>query len=125
MYSPSVGGSGDCRYRNSGGKSSIRIGNAIAESGEVELVWAARIDDMRSRFSGVKDCQNGGGAGYPAAREGCCCCCSSIIDEWTVLGLAVECYHEADMARRRRVRARIAVVAVGWSVYGNKSGKHR
>jgi hypothetical protein len=119
-----VGGSGGCRCRNSGGKSSIRIGNALAESEEDELCWAARRDDMRSRFSGVKDCQNGGGAGYPAAREGCCCCCSSMIDGWTVGGLAVESYHEADMARGRRVRVRIAVVAVVWDVYGEKSAKH-
>lgn len=82
----------------------------MAESEEEELGWAARREDMRSRFSGLKDCQNGGGAGYPAAREGCCS--SSMIDGWTVGGLAVESCHEADMVQGRRVRARIAVVAV-------------
>jgi hypothetical protein len=47
-----------------------------------------------------------------------------MIDGWTVGGLAVESYHEADMARGRRVRVRIAVVAVVWDVYGEKSAKH-
>ena len=84
----------------------------MAESEEEKLGWAARREDMRSRFSGMKDCQNGGGAGYPAARDGCCCCCSSMIDGWTVGGLAVESCHEADMVQGRRLRARIAVAAV-------------
>jgi hypothetical protein len=84
----------------------------VAESEEGKLGWAARREDMRSRFSGMKDCQNGGGAGYPAARDGCCCCCSSMIDGWTVGGLAVESCREAGMVQGRRLRARIAVVAV-------------
>jgi hypothetical protein len=33
---------------------------------------------MAERFSGVKDCQKGGGAGKAAART-FCCCCSSIV----------------------------------------------
>ena len=78
-----MGGSGGCRCRNSGGKSSIRIGSAVAESEEDELGWAVRRDDMRSRFSGVKDCQKGGGAGKAAARTFCCCCSSiSVLLPW-------------------------------------------
>lgn len=38
-----------------------------------------RREDMRSRFSGVKDCQKKGGAGYAARAVGAGCCSSAIV----------------------------------------------
>lgn len=41
---------------------------------------------MAERFSGVKDCQKGGGAGNEAARA-LCCCCSSIMTSFSETSL--------------------------------------
>lgn len=79
-YIPSRGGSGGCRLRSSGGRSRSRAGNEVA--GSVVLVadegCAARREDMRSRFSGVKCWKNGGGAGN-AESDGGGCCSSAIV----------------------------------------------